>query len=876
MKKFGIIKLLLITVISIIPFSTYAFADVMDTLSNDKFELVNANTPNVVREKKLSHGKVVKVGWFSSAGVHQTDADGTLSGYDYEWLQAIAQYNNWNYEYHFGSFAECLQWLKDGKIDLIGIMNKTAEREEFLDFSRINVGIEQCCIFANKTDSQFEYENFHNFNNMLIGVEEGTTQAEMLKLYAQNNHFDYRTKVFPTLSDAQVSLKNKEIDALLASNTDVIRGFKTIAQFNPIPFYFATTKGNLEVLTGINYAMDKIMTYNPNFNNFLYSKYFTQSSSEKTVFSTKELEYIKKHPKILVLVDPFWFPIESVNEMTGSFNGIIPNILNEIESRSGLKFSYVNSKSSVGALEQLSAQTYSTIPTITSISFDYKWANENNVNITQPIISTPIQMVQNSKKHPKTVALVSHDYITNMVKIHYPNLKPLYYESMRDCVNAVHNGKADITFMNDLEAQYYLSLNKFHDLHFSNINAFDQHLCLGISKNSNPLLFSIISKCLQDIPASTVQDIMIQNIYISNNVTLSDFAKSHVTELTVFTILIFAIAIAWMYVTLRARTKASNAIALENKKFNQLSEISNEHIFEYDYKTDILTFKNATSPLIFKYNPFYNYSKFISNSNFDYENTLYSCLAEKTDLIRDINYEYTNGIKNWLRVTTKIVNDETGTPAYAIGKLQNVQSEHEELELLIKQATMDSLTHILNSKSFKKSAESNMRLCSALALFDIDHFKSINDKYGHLSGDFVLVEFAKALNSVFSKHGFAGRIGGDEFAVFIPNKLTKEETVDLCRKIMNTTKKIQFKFKGVTVSPVNISMGVSFLQKNQTFKDLYENADRMLYTVKENGRNGFKIDFPQDGYCYNTDFEFEPWHISRETLTSDMFNIPYN
>lgn len=848
MTKLNFIKVVILIAILTISFSTYAFADVMDNLDKDKFELVNNKTPNVIREKKISHGKTVKVGWFSSDGVHQIDPDGTLSGYDYEWLQAIAQYNNWDYEYHFGSFAECFQWLKAGQIDLIGITNKTPEREKFFDFSRINVGIEQCCIFTNNDNSKFEYEDFHNFENMLIGVEEGTLQSELLKTYAESNHFSYRTKIYPTLKDAQSALKSKEIDALLASNTDVICGFKTIAQFSPIPFYFATTKGNHEVIEGVNFAMDQIITYNPNFNNFLYSKYFTQSSSAKTVFSSKELAYIKKHPEILVLIDPIWFPIESFNRPNDTFKGIIPDILDEIEARSGLKFSYVNSKSSVSALEKLSAQTSSSVPIITSISFDYKWANENNVNITQPIISTSIQMVQNSKKEPKTVALVSHDYITNMVKLHYPNLEPIYYNSMLDCINAVQDGKADITFMNDLEAQYYVSLNKYNDLHFNNTNSFEQNICLGISKNSNPLLLSIISKCIQDIPSSTLQDILVQNIYVSTNVTLADFAKAHVAELTIFAILLFAIMLTWMYLTLRERARASNAIALENKKFNQLSEISNEHIFEYDYNTDVLTFKTTTSPLIYKDNPCRDYAKFILNSNFEYDNTLYSCLAEKTDLIRDINYEYNNGIRNWLRVTTKIVNDEAGKPAYAIGKLQNVQSEHEQLELLIKQATMDSLTHILNSKSFKNSAESNLRIYSCLALFDIDHFKSINDKYGHLSGDFVLVEFAKALNNVFSKYGFAGRIGGDEFAVFIPNRLNKKEIRELCEKILEAATKIQFKFKGVTLSPVHISMGVSFLQEGQNFEELYENADRMLYIVKENGRNGYKIDFPLEAY----------------------------
>lgn len=838
MKTTNFVRFIIITLVLLISVTSCVFAEHMDNLNPDKFELVNPATKNVIREKKVSSGKVVKVGWFFGDGIHQLDPDGTLSGYDYEWLQAIAQYNNWTYEYHFGSFAECYRWLRDGEIDLMGMINKTPERESLFDFSRVNVGIEQCCIYTNNDNSRFEYEDFYHFDDMVIGIEDGTVQGEMLRLYAEGNHFNYTTKVYPNLDDARVALLDRKIDALLASNTDVIRGFKTIARFNPIPFYFATTKGNHEVLAGVNSAMDKIMIYNPNFNNFLYSKYFDQSSSEKIVFSSKELEYIKKNPKILVLIDPIWYPLESYSGVSHKFDGIIPNILDEISKRSGLNFTFVKSQSSVDALETISSD--SAINTITSISFDYKWANENNVTITQPILTTSIQMVRNNHKKFATVALVRRDYISNMVKLKYPNLKPIYYENMLSCINAVKNGKADITFMNNLEAEYYISLQKYNELQFSNINAFNQNICLGISKEANPLLLSIISKCIQDIPASTIQDIMLRNVYVSNNVSLSEFIRTHTTGVVIFIVITFLVLLAWMYLIFRTRMRASSLIALENKKFNQLSEISNEYIFEYDYNTDVLKFKNASTPMILK-NPFPDYSKYILNSDSDYENTLYSCLAEKVDSIRDINYEYTNGIKNWLRVTTKIVNDDANRPAYAIGKLQNVQSEHEELELLIEQATTDNLTHVLNSTSFKNNAKSNMRQYSCLILMDLDHFKSINDRYGHLSGDFVLVEFAKVLTAVFGNIGFPGRVGGDEFAVFIPNKLTEDEIDTLCKRTLESVEKIQFKFKGVTVSPVKTSIGASILQDGQTFDDLYEIADQMLYTVKENGRNGYKI-----------------------------------
>lgn len=837
------LRLTSIAILIVLLLSSNIFACELSDLNKDYVEFPYPSMPHIVTEKNHIEGKTIRVGWFSSDGVHQLDHKGSLAGFDYEYLQAIAQYNNWSYEYHFGSFAECYEWLKNGQIDIMGIINKTDERLEFLDFSRTNAGIELCSLFTNNNNTEYEYEDFHNFNNMVIGIEEGTVQGSMLEAYAKQNHFNYIPKFYPTLNEGKIGLKNGEIDALLASNTDVIKGFKSIAQFSPIPFYFATTKGNTQVMNGVNYAMDRILGYNPNFNNHLYAKYFSKPVSDKIVFSAKEMEYINKKPEIEVLIDPIWYPMESYNNITKQYEGIIPDIMNQISKRSGLKFEFVTLDSSIAALNDIaSANSYNKI---TSISFDYKWANENNVKITQPFISTSIQMVRKYPKSAETVALVRKDYITNMVKELYPELKVKYYESAAESIAAVKSGKVDSTFINNFEAEYYMSLEDYSGLYFSTVNTFKQDICLGLSNNSDPMLFSIISKCIQDIPSATIQDIMLKNVYVSHEVTLMEFTKSHTLGVSVFTFSILIFMLVWMYTSLKSKNASANAIALEIKKFNQLTELSNEHIFEYDYKTDTLTFKNNSNPLLCEFNPCLNYSKYVEKKSKgnkeEFNNSLYSCLVNQTDLIKDINYEYTNGIKNWLRITTKIIKNDLDVPAYAIGKLQNVQTEHEEIEYLIKQATIDGLTHILNAKSFKENVKENLKNGSALLLVDLDHFKFINDRYGHLSGDLVLVEVAKLLTNTFSKVGFPGRIGGDEFAVFIPNEIPFNLLEDLCRQTVENASEIKFKYNGTAVSPVTISIGASVLEDDISFEEFFENTDKMLYKAKENGRNSYQI-----------------------------------
>lgn len=130
---------------------------------------------------------------------------------------------------------------------------------------------------------------------------------------------------------------------------------------------------------------------------------------------------------------------------------------------------------------------------------------------------------------------------------------------------------------------------------------------------------------------------------------------------------------------------------------------------------------------------------------------------------------------------------------------------------------------------------------SALLLIDLDHFKLINDKYGHYSGDYVLTEVAEILTSIFSGVGFAGRVGGDEFAVLISERCSEASISQLCEKSLDEARRISFQFDGSFVNPVRFSMGCSFAKDGQSFEELYQDSDEMLYVVKENGRNGYKI-----------------------------------
>jgi len=156
-----------------------------------------------------------------------------------------------------------------------------------------------------------------------------------------------------------------------------------------------------------------------------------------------------------------------------------------------------------------------------------------------------------------------------------------------------------------------------------------------------------------------------------------------------------------------------------------------------------------------------------------------------------------------------------------------------ELELL---STTDELTNSGNRRYFEKKLKEEISRSSrynypfSLVMFDIDHFKVVNDKYGHTVGDEVLKEYSRLVNSYLREDDVFCRVGGEEFMIVLPytSKYAAKEIAEKLRKAINIYKK---------VVPITMSFGVIEFEKNDDFESMYKRVDEALYSAKESGRN---------------------------------------
>jgi len=173
--------------------------------------------------------------------------------------------------------------------------------------------------------------------------------------------------------------------------------------------------------------------------------------------------------------------------------------------------------------------------------------------------------------------------------------------------------------------------------------------------------------------------------------------------------------------------------------------------------------------------------------------------------------------------------------------LSGADAEAKYHEEIYRMTIIDGLTQIHNKRYLLEALERDVMrarrhdrdLC--VVMFDIDHFKSINDRFGHLAGDHVLRELARVISERTRRDEVFARYGGEEFALILP-ETSLEGAAQLSETLRQKVDGHPFVFQGETI-PVTISMGAAQLAAAMSSTDLITEADNKLYEAKRSGRN---------------------------------------
>ena len=437
-----------------------------------------------------------------------------------------------------------------------------------------------------------------------------------------------------------------------------------------------------------------------------------------------------------------------------------------------------------------------------------------------------------------------------------PNI--VVYDTVEKCLQAVNEGKADYTYSTSYCVPYYISADNLNNLLTLPSSSQAVETCFALVHPVEPELLQIINKSIRGLSSTELDSIVYNNSLIDQDEQISSFIRDHLLEVALGFITLLLVVIALLTLYLRARVRAARSVREENQRFQKLYSLANEQFFEYSIKSDTLLISKPNGGQNFVASsaedetddkrPYF----LVRNARKRLQDKLSPELADAflspQETVTDAALELDDKPRQWLRIMSHFVSDETDRPISVIGKITNIDDEMREKLDLSQRAHHDGLTGLLNWKTFQERAGRLLEegKAGALLILDTDDFKLVNDTYGHLAGDVALQHTADAIGRAFRPNDLVGRLGGDEFAVCIAGPISRDKLVERCNLIIGNP--VAFPDQNGKTQLVTLSIGGVELPEGVgiSYETAYRQADRALYHAKADGKNRFFIECPDN------------------------------
>lgn len=196
-----------------------------------------------------------------------------------------------------------------------------------------------------------------------------------------------------------------------------------------------------------------------------------------------------------------------------------------------------------------------------------------------------------------------------------------------------------------------------------------------------------------------------------------------------------------------------------------------------------------------------------------------------------------------LEWTGKGLTNAAGELVEFLGIARDVTDRLDLIDKLAQQANHDDLTGLANRRFLMQQARLELARAIryqyplSLLMLDIDHFKKVNDRHGHLSGDMVLKQLGQELKMFLREHDLVGRIGGEEFVMLLPETSLDEATA-IAERLRQSVEKLTLSILNEQAITITVSIGVaSAMEEEQNLDNIWQTADERLYQAKTSGRN---------------------------------------
>lgn len=541
--------------------------------------------------------KTVRVAYYyQPAWQEGADAGGVKRGYSYEYLQNIAPYVNWRYDYVYGSFEDLYQEFLAGKIDIFAALMQTDERRGKVLFPELAMG-DSSYIFLRRDNDLSINESLSSFRGKRIGTINGIMYSSLRQFFAHEN-VDVDIVGYDDADKAAAELQADKIDAFMGADSGALTIKYELEAFsipNAQRFYIGVSTARPDILEELNVAQAELQQDRPQLINQLKEKYFSRTNVTSTL-SKAERIWVEEHPVLRVGILSNYMPFSGINkngEVTGIIRDLVPEMLKDLGLSDRITVEYKPYDSFIAMASALHAGEVDTI----FPSFNDMWVSEQNGLATSDDVVTVTTdfayLGEYSEAKEEKIGVIRGNYMQlASTRSIYPNARIVFYTDIDECLEAIKAGKVGGTILNGMRTYPLLRQGRYKMLNASPTPS-GADLGFGV-QNGDIALLHLLNRGINVLPEN----------YVAVNVRgyeqelyeygITDFLMDYQHLVIGISVLIavLALTIAWMYIR-AAKKEKRNQFVLEKalKLAEEGSKAKTSFLFSMSH--DIRTPMNA-------------------------------------------------------------------------------------------------------------------------------------------------------------------------------------------------------------------------------------------------------------------------------------------
>lgn len=533
--------------------------------------------------------RTVRVAFAETPGISEYDQYGNRVGLLVDYLNEIAKYTGWEFEYVDTVPDDMVNEFLAGEFELMGGTYYTPGFEEYFAYPDYNMGNSRASLFCRKEDGDIKSYDLTSLRGKTIGVfDRAGEKIRRLNEFLSINGLDCTLKYYTheeivaAGGDLYPFLKNGEVDLIMGNSMEEIEAFRVAATFDAQPYYIVTNVGNDEILDGLNMALEKILDSNPNFADEHYDSNFHSLQSVKIPFNQGEQDYIAAKQTVSVAIMRDWHPFTCDHEGENHHNGILPDLLERLTEITGLSFTYVYADTYAQAIRlvqegKADVLGYYLEPEETAL--------KDGLALSRPYVSLNNIILRNKAVDYPSPGLTCGIINGRALPENVEAAAVRTYDNVADVVTAVNSGEVDIVYAVSFSLEPILQEHRYMDIvPVAKINN-NTNVTFAMARPIHADLLTILNKAignLSDQEKSTILDRNLVSIGYSSY-SLSDIIYSNplafISIVSIFLLLLVAI------VLISSRAKMRGALIegeLEKAKANSraksefLSRMSHE------------------------------------------------------------------------------------------------------------------------------------------------------------------------------------------------------------------------------------------------------------------------------------------------------------